>query len=376
MMRQYELVDEVCAYDPSANESLLNKAYIYATQAHGLQKRASGDPYFSHPLEVAGILAKLKLDSTTIATALLHDTIEDTGATYSDIKKNFGSEVAHLVEGVTKLSRLDMSSEETQQAENFRKLLIATSNDVRVLLVKLADRLHNMRTLQFLSDIAKRRRIAEETMDIYAPLAGRIGMQEIREELENLAFQHLNPAARDALVERLTKGAEMTREAVGRIEEQLREEFKKQNLIAEVSSRAKKPYAIWKKMEHRAIALEQLSDLIGFRVITQSVEESYRALGIIHTTWKIVPGRFKDYISTPKRNGYRSLHTTVVGPEQKRIELQIRSQEMHEVAEYGIAAHWCYKEEASGDATHRDAKRIEMPRIKMPRASWLSPSRG
>ena len=344
MMRPYELVDKVCAYDPRADEALLHRAYRYATRAHGSQKRASGDPYFSHPLEVAGILAALKLDAATIATGLLHDTIEDTGATYEELRVSFGGEVARLVDGVTKLSRLDMSSEETRQAENFRKLLMATADDVRVLLVKLADRLHNMRTLSFLSDGEKRRRIAQETMEIYAPLAGRIGMQEMREELEDLAFRYLNPEARETLTRRLDKTRQTKLMVLKRIEKSLRQKFSERNLSATVTSRAKRPYAIWRKMENRQIALEQLSDLIGFRAIMRSVEDCYSALGIVHTTWKTVPGRFKDYISTPKRNGYRSLHTTVVGPEQQRIELQIRTEEMHEIAEHGIAAHWSYKE--------------------------------
>ncbi|MEG9862033.1 MAG: bifunctional (p)ppGpp synthetase/guanosine-3',5'-bis(diphosphate) 3'-pyrophosphohydrolase [Parvularculales bacterium] len=344
MLRQYELVDQVLNYDPNADEDLLNRAYIYTTKMHGGQKRASGDPYYSHPIEVAGILTGLRLDTATIITALLHDTIEDTDATYDDIRDMFGAEVAGLVDGVTKLGQFDLTSEETQQAENFRRLLIATSSDIRVLLVKLADRLHNMRTLHFIKLPEKRRRIAQETMDIFAPLAGRMGMQEFREELEDIAYKELNPEAYKTVLERLERTLAGSDKIIQDIEEGLRVRFAEHKLEAEVTSRGKRAYSVWRKMERKSISMEQLSDIIGFRIVVPEIEDCYRALGIAHTTWKMVPGRYKDYISTPRANGYQSLHTTVVGPENKRVELQIRTRKMHEVAEYGIAAHWFYKE--------------------------------
>lgn len=348
MMRQYELVDRVLAYDPTADEAMLNRAYVYGTKKHGTQKRASGDPYFSHPIEVAGILTELKLDATTIVTALLHDTIEDTDATTDEIAELFGTEVASLVDGVTKLSRLELTSEYATQAENFRKFLVAMSNDIRVLLVKLADRLHNMRTLHFISSKEKRLRIAQETMDIYAPLAGRMGIQEIREELEDLAFQEINPEARAAIIARLSEFREESSSTVLRIAEELRRRLTEAGLEAEVVGRAKRPFSVWRKMERRSISLEQLSDIFGFRVIVDDIPACYQALGILHSAWRSVPGRFKDYISTPKDNGYRSIHSTIIGPEKKRVEVQIRTRKMHEVAEFGIAAHWLYKEGAGG----------------------------
>ncbi|MFN4355248.1 RelA/SpoT family protein [Parvibaculum sp.] len=351
MLRQYELVDRVLGYDPKADEALINRAYVYAMKQHGSQKRASGDPYFSHPIEVAGILTDLKLDTATIVTALLHDTIEDTGSTMDELTKLFGPQVAGLVDGVTKLTRIELTSERSKQAENFRKFLLAMSNDIRVLLVKLADRLHNMRTLHFISSADKRQRIALETMEIYAPLAGRMGIQEIREELEDLAFKELNPEAREALVKRLNEFRESTGDVVKKIATEIRETLEAAGLPCEVIGREKRPYSMWRKMERRAISLEQLSDIFGFRVIVDDVPDCYRALGVLHTAWPMVPGRFKDYISTQKANGYRSLHTTIIGPQKKRAEVQVRTRKMHEVAEYGIAAHWLYKEAAGGDAT-------------------------
>ncbi len=348
MLRQYELVDRILGYDPKADEALINRAYVYAMKQHGNQKRASGDPYFSHPIEVAGILTDLKLDTATIVTAILHDTIEDTDATMEELTKLFGPEVANLVDGVTKLTRIELTSEHSKQAENFRKFLLAMSNDIRVLLVKLADRLHNMRTLQYIPSPEKRQRIAQETMDIYAPLAGRMGIQEIREELEDLAFKELNPEARETLLKRLNEFSAASGDIVKRIADELQSKLQAGGLACEVDGRQKRPYSVWRKMERRAISLEQLSDIFGFRVIVDDVADCYRALGILHTNWPMVPGRFKDYISTPKNNGYRSIHTTMIGPEQKRVEIQVRTHKMHEVAELGIAAHWLYKEGAGG----------------------------
>ncbi|MEP2829215.1 bifunctional (p)ppGpp synthetase/guanosine-3',5'-bis(diphosphate) 3'-pyrophosphohydrolase [Parvibaculum sp.] len=351
MLRQYELVDRVLGYDPKADEALINRAYVYAMKQHGSQKRASGDPYFSHPIEVAGILTDLKLDTATIVTALLHDTIEDTGSTMDELTKLFGSQVAGLVDGVTKLTRIELTSERSKQAENFRKFLLAMSNDIRVLLVKLADRLHNMRTLHFISSAEKRQRIALETMEIYAPLAGRMGIQEIREELEDLAFKELNPEAREALIKRLNEFREASGDSVKKIAKEIQTKLEEGGLSCEVLGREKRPYSMWRKMERRAISLEQLSDIFGFRVIVDEVPDCYTAVGVLHTNWRMVPGRFKDYISTPKANGYRSIHTTMIGPQKKRAEVQVRTRKMHEIAEYGIAAHWIYKEGPGADAS-------------------------
>ncbi len=343
MMRQYDLVERVRSYNPDTNEDLLNRAYVYAMKAHGSQTRASGDPYFSHPLEVAAILTDLKLDDATIVAALLHDTIEDTEATRAEIDQLFGPEIGALVEGLTKLKRLELVSREAKQAENLRKLLLAISDDVRVLLIKLADRLHNMRTLEFVPP-ESRRRIAEETLDIYAPLAGRMGMQEMREELEDLSFRTLDPEAHAVVTQRLDALAERNRNLITEIETQLTTNLRKNGLTAQVYGRRKKPFSIWTKMERKSVGFEQLSDIFAFRVIVSDLEACYRALGIVHTTWPVVPGRFKDYISTPKQNDYRSIHTTVIGPGNQRVELQIRTQEMHRIAEFGIAAHVFYKE--------------------------------
>ncbi|MEZ5810329.1 MAG: bifunctional (p)ppGpp synthetase/guanosine-3',5'-bis(diphosphate) 3'-pyrophosphohydrolase [Rhizobiaceae bacterium] len=343
MMRQYELVERVQRYKPDVNEALLNKAYVYAMQKHGDQTRASGDPYFSHPLEVAAILTDMHLDEATIAIALLHDTIEDTDATRAEIDEMFGAEIGELVDGLTKLKKLDLVSKKAEQAENLRKLLLAISQDVRVLLVKLADRLHNMRTLDHVPP-AKRQRIAEETMEIYAPLAGRMGMQDMREELEKLAFMHINPEAYRAVTERLDEVLESNRGVIGEIETALKNLLKKHEIKATVTSRQKKPFSVFRKMEAKTLSFEQLSDIFGFRIIVDTVEDCYRALYAVHTTWSMVPGRFKDYISTPKQNDYRSIHTTIVGPSRQRIELQLRTREMHQVAEYGVAAHSIYKD--------------------------------
>lgn len=345
MIRQYELVERVRAYDPDADEALLNRAYVFSMKAHGSQLRASGDPYFSHPVEVAGILSDIQLDSDTIVTALLHDTIEDTVASYEELQELFGENIARMVDGVTKLSRIEMKSEASHQAENFRKFLLAMSNDIRVLLVKLADRLHNMRTLHYIKNTDKRRRIALETMEIYAPLAARIGMHEIKEELEELAFEHLFPEARASIVARLSflheQGGEGLRH---RVIAQIEELLASHGIKARVTGREKTPYSIWRKMQQNDVAFEQLSDIMAFRVIVDRPEQCYEVLGIIHGRWQAVPGTFDDYVSTPKRNGYQSLHTAVIGPERQRIEIQIRSQAMHEVAELGVAAHWRYKQ--------------------------------
>jgi len=343
MMRQYELVERVQRYKPDVNEALLNKAYVYAMQKHGHQKRASGDPFFSHPLEVAAILTEMHMDEATIAVALLHDTIEDTTATRAEIDELFGPEMGKLVEGLTKLKKLDLVSKKAEQAENLRKLLLAISEDVRVLLVKLADRLHNMRTLDHMPE-HKRLRIAEETMDIYAPLAGRMGMQGMREELEEIAFRYINPEAYRAVTARLAEIFERNKGVLQEIETALSGLFEKHAIRASVKSRQKKPWSVFRKMEAKALSFEQLSDIFGFRVVVDTVEDCYRALGAIHTAWSMVPGRFKDYISTPKQNDYRSIHTTIVGPSRQRVELQIRTKEMNKIAEYGVAAHSIYKD--------------------------------
>jgi len=349
VIRQYELVERVRAYDSDADEDKLNRAYVFSMKAHGSQKRESGDPYISHPLEVAGILTRYKLDDDTIVTALLHDTVEDTLATLEEIERHFGPEVARLVDGVTKLSRIELQSEESRQAENFRKLLLAMSEDIRVLLVKLADRLHNMRTLKYIKEPDRRRRIARETMEIYAPLAERIGMHDIKDELEDLAFAELNPDARESIIARLKFLREQGGSLVARILAELKRVLAEEGLHAHVSGREKQPYSIWRKMQKRNVAFEQLSDIMAFRIVVDTVPDCYRALGVFHSRYRVVPGRFKDYISLPKPNGYRSLHTGVFGPEKQRIEVQIRTREMHEIAEYGVAAHWQYKEGVTTD---------------------------
>ncbi|MEL0078073.1 MAG: bifunctional (p)ppGpp synthetase/guanosine-3',5'-bis(diphosphate) 3'-pyrophosphohydrolase [Rhodospirillales bacterium] len=349
MIRQFELVEKVRDYDPAVNEVGINKAYIFAMQKHGSQRRASGDPYFSHPLEVAWLLADMRLDSGSIITALLHDTVEDTDASLTDIKRLFGEDIARLVDGVTKLNKIEIQSDRTKQAENFRKLVLAMSEDIRVLLVKLADRLHNMRTLGFVKSEVSRRRSAAETMDIYAPLAERIGMQPWRDELVDLAFAELNPDARNSIITRLellrSNGRDLSEKVIFALHKTLSES----GLNAEVSGREKAAYSIWTKMQRKAAPFEALTDIMAFRVIVGTVEECYRALGAIHGVYQVLPGRFKDYISTPKPNGYQSLHTGVIGPERMRIEVQIRTREMHEIAEYGLASHWRYKQ---GDAVH------------------------
>ena len=343
MIRQFELVERVKAYDPGADEDALNRAYVFAMKVHGSQTRLSGDPYFSHPLEVAGILTDYKVDVASIITALLHDTIEDTETTLNDVTKLFSKEVAQLVDGVTKLTRIEFQSDQAKQAENFRKFILAMSEDIRVLLVKLADRLHNMRTLNFIENADKRSRIAVETMDIYAPLAERIGMQGMKNELEDLAFRELNSEARKSIIKRLDFLRQKGGDLVSRIITELEKTLSNNGIKATIEGREKTPYSVWDKMQKQDVGFEQLSDIMAFRVIVGSVEDCYRSLGIAHGAYPVVPGRFKDYISTAKPNGYQSLHTGVFGPERQRIEMQIRTAEMHDVAEHGVSAHWNYK---------------------------------
>ncbi len=343
MLRQYELVDLVKSYDPDADEDALNRAYVFAMKKHGAQLRTSGDPYYSHPVEVAGILTKFKLDSVSIIAGLLHDTVEDTDTTVEEIRDLFGDQVAQIVDGLTKLAKIEQKSANNKQAENFRKLLLAMSEDIRVLLIKLADRLHNMRTLHFCAP-EKRARIAKETLDIYAPLAERIGMQEVKSELEEIAFAELHKEAHDSIVARLNFLREQGSNLVPKIIEQLQKDMEDNDIKAVVSGREKTPYSIWRKMQQKNASFEQLSDIMAFRIIVDDVATCYQALGVVHSKYHMVPRRFKDYISTPKPNGYQSIHTGVIGPENTRIEIQIRTHEMHEIGEKGVAAHWAYKQ--------------------------------
>lgn len=345
MRRQFELIEKIRSYNPEMDEDAVNRAYVFAMQAHGSQTRASGDPYFSHPVEVAYFLTSLKLDDASIITALLHDTVEDTDATLEEIEELFGQEVCSLVDGVTKLTRLEIKSENTKQAENFRKLVVAMSEDLRVLLVKLADRMHNMGTLNFIKKPEKRARIAKETLEIYAPLAERIGMRQIKDDLQDLSFAELYPEARESIMKRLDFLRRQGKTAVEKTEKRITELLSKHGIKhVRVSGREKRPFSIWKKMEEKNMTFEQLSDIVAFRIIVDSPTDCYQTLGVIHSEFHTIPGRFKDYISTPKANGYQSIHTTVFGPQQQCIEVQIRTQEMHEVAEYGVAAHWSYKQ--------------------------------
>jgi len=337
-----DLIGLVRAYNPRTNEKLIRDAFAFGEEMHQGQFRHSGEPYFTHPVAVAAILAEQQMDDATIITALLHDTIEDTKASFSVVEKRFGRDIADLVDGVTKLTNLQLSSTQTKQAENFRKLFIAMSRDLRVTLVKLADRLHNMRTIKAMRP-DKQGQKARETMDIYAPLAGRMGMQWMREELEDLAFRVLNPEARNSIIRRFITLQRETGDVVEKITADMRIELEKNDIRAEVTGRAKKPYSIWRKMQEKDQGFSRLSDIYGFRTITATEADCYRVLGAIHQRWRAVPGRFKDYISQPKSNGYRSLHTTVSGRDGKRVEVQIRTREMHEVAETGVAAHWSYK---------------------------------
>ena len=347
MIRQYELVERVKEYDPDTDENMLNRAYVFSMKVHGKQKRASGDPYFSHPLEVAGILTNMKMDCDTIVTALLHDTIEDTIATHDQIEELFGEDIAKMVDGVTKMSEITYSSESAKQAENFRKFLLAMSHDIRVLLVKLADRLHNMRTLKHIKKPEKRLRIARETLDIYAPLAERIGMQEVKEELEALAFPHVYPDAYVSILKRLEQIHVNTGEIKDLVVEELERLLTEAGIEAEVFGREKRLFSIWRKMTYRHVSLDDQADILAFRIIVDDAETCYRVLGMVHGKWQAIPGLIKDYISMPKPNGYQSLHTAVLGPQKKRIEIQIRSSEMDAVAEQGVAAHWLYKQHSS-----------------------------
>ncbi|MDT0508628.1 bifunctional (p)ppGpp synthetase/guanosine-3',5'-bis(diphosphate) 3'-pyrophosphohydrolase [Novosphingobium sp. MMS21-SN21R] len=344
MLRQYELVERVLAYDPDADEAMLNRAYVFTVQKHGTQKRASGDPYFSHPVEVAGLMTELKLDQDTIITALLHDTVEDTLTTVEDIERLFGPDVARLVDGVTKLSKIETMSESERAAENLRKFLLAMSEDLRVLLVKLADRLHNMRTLHYIRSDEKRRRISRETMEIYAPLAERVGMYEYMREMQLLAFEQIEPEAYATITGRLAAIRSEAGAQVDSIALEIKQSLAEAGLRVEVSGREKHPYSIWRKMAERHVSFEQITDIMAFRVVTENEDDCYQALGILHRAWQMIPGRFKDYISTPKMNGYRSLHTSLIYSNAMRVEVQIKTREMHELNEYGLAAHWSYKQ--------------------------------
>ena len=343
MLNSNELINKVKDYNKFLNPEKLDKAYNFAVKAHKSQKRASGDPYSVHPIEVANILTELKLDSATITTGLLHDTIEDTFATYETIKQEFGDEVADLVDGVTKISAFENSAGANSKVENFRKLILATSKDIRVLLVKIADRLHNMRTIKAITKEDKRKRIAQETMEIYAPLADRMGMHRIRDELEDLSFEILNNDARKLIKKRLD---EIKLDRKDLFEEQsyeLSEILNDNEINAEIHGREKTPFSIWRKVQKKRVSLEQITDIIGFRIILKNVDDCYKTLGIFHKKWNCIPGKFKDYISSPKINGYKSIHTSVIGSNKKPIEIQIRTHEMHEFAERGVASHWQYK---------------------------------
>ena len=344
MLRQYELVERVQSYDPDADAAMLNRAYVYTVQKHGTQKRASGDPYFSHPVEVAGLMTDLKLDQDTIITALLHDTVEDTLATIGEVEELFGGDVARLVDGVTKLSKIEAMPENERAAENLRKFLLAMSEDIRVLLVKLGDRLHNMRTLHYIKSPEKRARIARETMDIYAPLAERVGMYEYMREMQALAFEQLEPEAYGTITGRLEQIRSQDGGQVDAIALAIKQALAEAGLKVEVVGREKHPYSIWKKMAERHVSFEQITDIMAFRVIAESDDDCYRALGVLHRTWQFIPGRFKDYVSTPKTNGYRSLHTALIYENSMRVEVQIRTRDMHQTNEYGLAAHWAYKQ--------------------------------
>ena len=343
MINNNELIDQIKSYNKFLNSDSLNKAYSFALEAHQNQKREEGVPYIIHPVAVAKILTELKLDSATITTGLLHDTIEDTNVTYETVKKEFGEEVANLVEGVTKISALEDKASTDSKAENFRKLILATSKDIRVLLVKLADRLHNMRTIQYVKDKEKIIRKAKETMEIYAPLADRMGMNRIRDELEDLSFSVLNKPARDLIIQRLNFIKNNKDDTFKYISQELIELLKENGITARIDGREKTPFSIWRKMQNKKISLEQLTDIIGFRVIVQDIDNCYKTLGVFHSRFATIPGKFKDYISTPKINKYKSIHTAVIGPKKNRIEIQIRTHEMNEFAQRGIASHWKYK---------------------------------
>lgn len=343
MTKKENLIHAVARYNPDVDRELLMNACNFSEKAHSKQKRASGEPYFYHPLEVSEILAEMKLDTASIITGLLHDTVEDTEVSLDDISREFGEEVASLVDGVTKLTKIEYQSDQTRQAENFSKLLVAMSKDIRVLLVKLADRLHNMRTLQHIKSREKRLRISHETMDIYSPLAERLGIQQIKNELQDLSFQELYPDVRLSIIKRLEYLRQQDESMIERVIESIQQVISDVDYI-EVTGRQKTPCSIWRKMENKNVGFEQLSDIVAFRVIVKNIADCYRVLGAIHSKYHMVPDSFKDYISTPKNNGYQSLHTIVMGPERQVVEVQIRTEQMHDVAEYGVAAHWSYKQ--------------------------------
>ena len=344
-----QLISKIKSYNSYVDESVIKNAYKYAADAHKLQRRHSGDPYISHPLAVANILAELKLDGPTITTALLHDTIEDTKATYDELKRNFGDEIAELVDGVTKISKLETEKKNLSAGENFRKLILATSKDIRVLLVKLADRLHNMRTINSIKNKDKKERIARETMEIYAPLAERMGMHKVRDELEDKSFAVLNDEARSLITNRIQEIAPSRIKIFNEVIQEIKNILIENQIDAEVIGREKTPFSIWRKVNEKRISLEQITDLIGFRIITKNISDCYKSLGIFHNKWSAVPGRFKDYISTPKSNRYQSIHTTIIGPKKQRVEIQIRTNEMNDYAERGVAAHWLYKKNEKVD---------------------------
>jgi GTP pyrophosphokinase len=339
-----DIINRYKSYDIPLDEALIDKAIDFAIKYHGSQLRDSGDPYYHHPLEVAEIIAQMHLDTSSIVTAILHDTIEDTDLVISDIKENFGEEIAKLVDGVTKLTKIEFKPDSTRQAENFRKLLLAMSDDIRVLLVKLADRLHNMRTIDFIKNPEKRKRIALETMEIYAPLAERIGVQQIKIELQDICFRILNPEVRESIINRFEMIASDKDHLVEKIIIDIKKTLDEHKTKAEVYGRKKTPYSTWMKMKQKDVDIDQLSDIIAFRIVVDTVQDCYISLGIIHSTYKMVPGNFQDFISTPKNNGYQSLHTVVMGPMLQKIEVQIRTKEMHDIAELGVAAHWLYKQ--------------------------------
>jgi RelA/SpoT family (p)ppGpp synthetase len=343
MLNSEDLINKVKVYNKFLNPEKLNKAYDFAVKAHSNQKRESGDPYSVHPIEVANILTELKLDSATITTGLLHDTIEDTFATYETIKGEFGDEVADLVDGVTKISALETTASNNSKAENFRKLILATSKDIRVLLVKIADRLHNMRTIKSISKKEKRERIAQETMEIYAPLADRMGMHRIRDELEDLSFEVLNYDARSLIQKRLDEIKLDKKDIFETLSSEINLILKKNKINSQIFGREKTPFSIWRKVQKKRVSLEQITDIIGFRIILENIDDCYKTLGVLHKEWNCIPGKFKDYISSPKINGYKSIHTAVIGSYKKPIEIQIRTKEMHDFAERGIASHWQYK---------------------------------
>jgi len=343
MLNSEELITKVKSYNKFLNPETLTKAYNFALKAHKKQKRDEGSPYIIHPVAVANILTELKLDSATIATGLLHDTIEDTYATYQTIKEEFGIEVADLVDGVTKISEFENQAISNSKAENFRKLILATSKDIRVLLVKIADRLHNMRTIKFVTNNDKQIRKAKETMEIYAPLADRMGMNRIRDELEDLSFQVLNFEARELIKKRLDEIKENMTTSFKNVSFEFTDILNQHNLKSEIIGREKTPFSIWRKVQRKRVSLEQITDIIGFRIVLNSIDDCYKALGVFHSKYNCIPGKFKDYISSPKINNYQSIHTAIIGPNKRPIEIQIRTKPMHEFAERGIASHWKYK---------------------------------